>query len=88
MSVPRCGSLNTCLWHGVGHTRVHRAGKPHLTWVCWAPLSPVRHPSPGGDFRLHQPEFLKGFTNCLYRALLETNGILKCFSFCRFRNLI
>lgn len=68
--------------------RTRQAENKHLTWVL---LSSVvfRQTSPhGGDLSLHQPELLKGLTHCLYRVLLETNGIWKCFSFFRFRNLI
>ena len=55
--------------------RTRQAENKHLTWVL---LSSVvfRQTSPhGGDLSLHQPELLKGLTHCLYRVLLETNGI-------------
>lgn len=93
MFISQCRSLSTCPLHDVGHTKMRQAESKHLivgVTVLHYLLLDVQGRK--GDFGVHQSEFLKGFTYCLYRVLFETNGILKMFfSFfflCRFRNLI
>ena len=83
LNIPQPRSLNTCLLDST----LSRKETPDLGVTKFHYLlSDIL--GRGDDFGPHQPEFLKGLTNRLYRGLFETNGISQCFSLCRFRHLI